>query len=332
MARTTINDVARKAGVSAMTVSRVINNKGEISQATRQRVQQAIDQLGYRPSKVARSLSTSRSYTIGLIVPDITNPFFPEIIQGAEDAAWQAGYTITLCGTGEDPEREAKALETLEDNRVDGVIVCSARLPKERLLQLIVRHQAAVLLNRSVPSAAAGMVSMDDAYGTMRVVHHLLGIGRERIGFLAGPATSQSGRKRNEGYHTALEATGHRVDEDLQESCPPNEHGGYQAFKLLHQRHRDLNGLICYNDLVAIGALQACAELGIGVPDDIAVVGCDDIRMASLVTPSLTTLAVDKYHLGRKTVTMLLERIGGKSSGPLILRPELIVRQSAPEG
>jgi LacI family transcriptional regulator len=330
-AKVTIADVAKSAGVSAMTVSRVLNNKGEISPATRERVQAAIDRLGYRPSAIARSLATQRSRTLGLMVPDITNPFFPEIVRGAEDAAWRSGYTMIFCNTVEDLEREAATLQRLEDNRVDGVILCSARLPDEALVPLIKRHSAVVLVNRDVPSELAGTVQIDDGYGTMRAVHHLMASGRRIVGLLAGPPYSHSGKKRLQGFLDAHETIGNVVAKSLIEPCSPDEAGGVQATKALIARHPNLDGLICYNDLVAIGALQACGELGTSVPDDIAIVGCDDIRLASLVTPALSTLRVDKYALGTQAVTLLLEQLEQhKSNQRVTLKPELVIRASAP--
>ena len=328
--RTTIADVARAAGVSTMTVSRVINAKGETRPATRARVEAAIQQLGYRPSKVARSLSTQRTFTLGLVVPDITNPFFPEIVRGAEDAAWRAGYSLVLCNTGEGAERERAVLHMLEESRADGVVVCSSRLGEAELLQFVAQHPAAVLVNRSAPQHLAGSVLVDDAHGTMRAVHHLLGGGRETIGFLAGPDASFSAKERSRGYRTALETIGREVDESLIHVCSPDEAGGYAATKALLNT-QPVDGLVCYNDLVAIGALQALDDLGLAVPERVAVVGCDDIRMASLTRPSLTTLGVSKYELGAQAVATLLSRVAGEPYGErVVLKPQLIVRQSAP--
>lgn len=330
MARVTISDVAKEAGVSTMTVSRVLNGKGELRANTRERVIHAIKKLNYRPSAVARSLATQRTRTIGLMVPDITNPFFPEIVRGAEDAAWHAGYTIVLSNTVEDLEREAANIERLEDNRVDGVILCSARLPDHHLLPLLKRHSSVVLVNRAAPSEVIGTVQVDDAYGAMRAVHHLLASGHTSIGLLVGPKHSCSAQKRWQGYTDMLEATG-LVDPGLIERCSPDEAGGITAAKGLLRRRPEVSALLCYNDLVAIGVLQACAELGLAVPDDLAIVGCDDIRLASLVRPALTTLRVDKRQLGERAVTMLIDLLEGRSQPQtVIIKPELIVRQSAP--
>lgn len=314
-----------------MTVSRVINHKGEISLATRERVQRAIEQLGYRPNVVARSLTTQQTLTLGLMVPDITNPFFSEVVRGAEDTAWQAGYTLILCNAVEDPKREAASLQHLEDGRVDGMILCSTRLSNEVLTRSIERHPATVLVNRRLGECAAGCVEVDDVHGAMRAVHHLLSLERHRVGLLAGPSYSHSRDKRVRGYITALETTGHEVDDGRILACAPNEEGGYQSLKTLLEQYPETDGIFCYNDLVAIGALQACAELGVKVPDDLAVVGCDDIRIASLVTPTLTTLRVSQYDIGKNAVTMLLSHLKAETgTREVMLKPELVVRQSAP--
>lgn len=331
MAKIKITDVAREAGVSTMTVSRVVNNKGEISEGTRERVEGAIARLGYRPNRLARALSLQQTQTLGMVVPDIANPFFSEIIRGAEDEAWQRGYALLVSSTVESLEREARTLRLLEERHVDGVIVCSARLPEAQLFELLKGQRAALLVNRSAPGSLAGTLQVDDTHGAMRATHHLLGRGRERVGMLAGPEASYSRRRRVEGYTAALETTGRVVRPEYLVSCQPDESGGFEAARTLLGEHPELDGLFCHNDLVAIGVLQACRELGVRVPDDLAVVGCDDIRLASLVTPALTTLGVDKQALGCRAVALLLERLGSPSEEMNVFqKPELVVRASAP--
>lgn len=329
--RVRIADVAREAGVSTQTVSRVLNEKGEVSQATRQKVLEVIKQLGYRPSGIARGLVTDRTLTIGLVVPDISNPFFSEIARSAEDLVWGKGYTVILCSTMENQEREAAILQVLEDKRVDGLILCSGRLPDDRLLPLLKRHRTSVSVNRRLPDAIAATVLTDDAYGTMQAVHHLLAKQRRTIGFLAGPPTSRSGWERSRGLAAALESAGHPMDPTLSVPCLPYVEGGYHAARTLLSAHPEIDGLICYNDLVAVGALQACAELGRRVPDDVSVVGCDDIPLARLVTPPLTTLRVSRHEIASRAVSMLFDRMQSHDEqGTIILKPELIVRASAP--
>ncbi len=331
--RVTISDVAREAGVSAQTVSRTLNGKGEISPGTRQLVLDVIDRLGYRPSSIARSLATNRTLTLGLVVPDIANPFFPEVARGIEDVAWEAGYGVILCNTLESLPREEAAIHSLDEKRVDGIIVCSARLPDEELFELLRPHRAVVTINRNIPEHIGGTVAIDDAFGSAEAVRHLLSCGRRVIGFLAGPATSYSGRRRGAGISQALAKAGLPAADAGHVPCTPDVAGGYgAAMKMLHDNPK-IDSLICYNDMVAVGALQACGETGRRVPQDVAVVGCDDTLLASLVRPSLTTLRVSKYNLGADAARMLLQRIEKQKTVHEILhKPELIIRDSAPAG
>ena len=329
--RVSIADVAREAGVSRQTVSRVLNGKGEISKATLHRVQEVIDRLDYRPSSIARGLVTRHTRTIGLIVPDIANPFFADIGRGADDAAHAAGYSLLLCNAVEDPVREAELLRILEQRAVDGVVMCSSRLPEEALADLAKRYDAVVLINRSL--AGCSTVCVDDARGAAIVVQHLLGSGRCRIGLLAGSQISHSSRERARGYADTMIAAGEDPEPTLTRRCDsPDIDGGYRAARSLLGARPEVNGMICYNDLVATGALRACAELGRRVPDSVAVAGADDILLASLVTPALTTLRVDRQAIGAAALSMLLVQLQGASGvcHTLVFQPELIVRASAP--
>lgn len=336
MARATIIDVARATGVSAQTVSRVVNNRPGMSEATRLRVQEAVERLGYRPDSIARGLVTRRTLTLGLVVPDIANPFFPEIVQGAEEVAWEAGYNLFLCDVREDLTREAAALRSLHDKRVDGVIVCSPRLQDEVLWPLLKTHPAAVVVNRRAPGEVASSVRVDYAAGVRQAVRHLHARGCRTLGFLAGPAHAYGGLERARGFAEALAAAGQERDPALSLPCPPYVEGGYEAARSLLQNHREVDGLFCYNDLVALGALRACAESGRRVPEDVSIIGCDDIPLAALVTPALSTLGMSKRELGAQAVRLLLGRIEGHpktgepETGETVLEPELIVRASAP--
>ena len=331
--RVTIADVAREAGVSQQTVSRAINNKAEISPQTRTHVLAVVERLGYRPSGLARGLVTQKTHTIGLVVPDIANPFFSEMARGAEDAAHLAGYSLLLGDTIEDPEREARVLATLEEKRVDGIVLCSSRLPEDELVALSRRHSNLVLVNRRLPDHQVGIVIVDDVAGARQAVQHLIRLGRRTIGFLAGPQGSHSAQLRTEGYRAGLTEAGLTFDPTLLVPCLPNRDGGFEAANKLLGDRPDVDALFCYNDLVAVGALQACAEMGRKVPDTVAVIGCDDILLAGLVTPPLTTLHSDQRTLGARAMRMVLDKIGGCADGcdEFVLRPGLVVRASAPE-
>jgi LacI family transcriptional regulator len=331
--RITMAQVARQAGVSLMTVSRVINNKEGVGEVTRSRVQAIIEQLGYRPSDIARGLVTKRTGTLGLVIPDVANPFYAEVVRGAEHLAYEEGYNVFLCNTEEDTQRELDVLQSLVEKRVDGVVVCSSRLGDDELEETVASHPAAVLINRRLDSDDVGSVLIDDSLGGKMATRHLLQTGHKAIGFLAGPSASYSGRWRAGGYRAALAAAGEPYNPDRMRHCSPMVEGGREAALELLAAQPDLTALFCYNDLVAIGALQACADLGRSVPDDIAIVGFDDIPLAALVTPPLTTCHVPRLALGSEAMRLLLGKIKGRDGETckeVLLRPKLVVRSSAP--
>jgi LacI family transcriptional regulator len=333
--RVTIEDVARAAGVSRQTVSRAINDRGEISPETRARVLRISEEMGYRPSSIARGLATRRTHTLGLIVPDVSNPFFSDIARGAEYVAYAQGYNVFLCNTDEDPQREKFALQSLEEKRVDGIVLCSSRLDEDDLRIVVGRHPAVVLVNRQLEltdeGPAVGTVMIDDVSGGRMVTRHLLDSGHRAIGCLVGPPASRSGCWRAEGHRVALAVADLPHDPGWTRSCPADVHGGYQATQDLLATYPELTALFCHNDLVAVGALQACADLDRRVPDDVAVTGFDDIPLAALVVPPLTTCRVPRYELGVRAMRLLLAQIDDSSERTdVVLQPELIVRGSAP--
>jgi LacI family transcriptional regulator len=325
-------DVAREAGVSLMTVSRVINHKDDVSSTTRQHVLKVIERLGYRPSGIARGLVTQRTGTLGLVVIDVANPFFADVARGAEEQAYAGGYNVFLCNTDEDPQRELAVLQSLEEKRVDGVVLCSSRLDGDELHAALAHHPAVVLVNRRLENDGVSTVLVDDVAGGQAATQHLLRTGHLAIGFLAGPPASRSGRERTKGYRAALASAGLPCDPVWVRHCSPVVHSGCEAARQLLTTHPELTALFCYNDLVAVGALQACAHLGRKVPDDLAIVGFDDIPLAALVTPSLTTCRVPRYELGAQAMRLLLDQIAGCLNGceEVLLRPELVIRASAP--
>lgn len=324
-------DVARQAGVSMMTVSRVVNGKEGTSDATRQHVQEIIDQLGYRPSGIARSLATKSTGTIGLVVPDNANPFFSEVARGVEQVAYEEGYSVFLCNTDEDPQRERNILDSLEENRVDGIVLCSSRLDDEALAVALARFPA-VLVNRQVNTPDICTVLVDDVAGARLATRHLLDAGHRQIGMLAGPETSFSSHQRIHGFFSTLESAGLPADSSQIVHCPPTVEGGLEIAVSLLSAQPDLNALFCYNDLVAVGALQACAQFGRRVPDDIVIVGYDDIPLAALVTPALTTCHIPRHQLGKEAMRLLLDHIQNHAEvcDRIVVQPTLVIRDSAP--
>lgn len=330
--RVSMADVAREAGVSQMTVSRVVRAKEDVSPQTRQHVLEVIQQLGYRPSSIARGLATKRTESLGLVMPDIANPFFPDVALGAQRAAYEHGYSIFLCNTEENPRREASILDSLDEKRVDGLLLISSRLDAHELRAMINRYPVVVLVNRKLDGAAAGAVLVDNRAGGQKATTHLIDAGHQAVGFLAGPPYARGGTERAKGYLDALAIAGMPYRPEWTLPCSPVIDGGRKGAHALLSAHPDLTALFCYNDLVAVGALQACAEVGRRVPDDLAIVGFDDILLAGLVTPPLTTCHVDRYELGSRAMRLLLNHIDHEDEPyrEIVLQPQLIVRGSAP--
>lgn len=327
--RITLADVAARAGVSLMTVSRVVNDRPGVGEGTRERVREAIESLGYRPNIVARGLKAASSKTIGLMVPDVTNPYFPEIVRGAEDGAGEHGYTLLLTNVIEDTRRETRALQTFEDHLVDGVIACSPRLDNNDLYPLLQRQRAAVLINRRSDPRYAGSVRIDHELGARLLLRHLHQVGCRRPAFLSGPGHSHAGRERMLG----LDREARELEIELPRSrvlaCPPTVEGGATAAREMLTREPHIDALLCFNDLVAAGALQALTELDITVPTELAVTGYDDIVFAKMFSPGLTTIRAPTYELGQQAAAMLFDRMRGRGHGiDIVLQPELIVRGS----
>jgi len=333
--RATMAEVARETGVSLQTVSRAINNKGEIAEETKRRVLVVAERLNFRPSAIARSLATKRTKAVGLIVPDIANPFFSQIARGVEDIAYSSGYSVFVCNTDEDHRRELSALDSLLERQADGLILCSSRLPETDLARSVKAFGSAVLVNRALEENQKGIgtILVDDASGTQQAVGLLIIHGRRTvIAFLAGPEQSWSGRNRMQGFKEGLTQNGLRVDPALIKHCEPETDQAREATLQLLQLRPDIDAFVAYNDLVAVGVLQACKDLGRRVPEDVAIVGCDDIPLASLVTPPLTTLRIPTREMGVTAMRALIVTMRGEQqeTSPIVLAPELILRGSAP--
>lgn len=310
--RPTLADVAREAGVSAMTVSRVINHTGRISAGTRAHVQEVIARLGYRPSRAARTLVTHRTALIGVVVPDITNPYFAEIVQGIETVAVETDHNVLLANTNESPARERAVLHQLDETTVDGIIVCSSRLPDEDLIPLLELHPAVVVVNRRVPPHLASCVRSQFSLGyrAHQAALILLKAGHTRIGYvhLQRSAAIHS----IEDFRQRLAALGVSIAPEWCTTCLPTWQAGYQAGQELLARAPELTAVIGGNDLVALGVMRAAIEAGRQIPRDLAIIGGDDILIASQVTPPLTTFHVPKYDIGVMAARLLFERMAGR--------------------
>ncbi|WP_167758850.1 LacI family DNA-binding transcriptional regulator [Thermaerobacter sp. FW80] len=327
----TIRDVAQRAGVSQSTVSRVINERGYVSDQTRRRVLEAARALNFRPNFLARSLVQKSTRTLGLVIPDITNPFFPAIVRGVEDAAARAGYTVLLTHTDDDPHREAEAVVQLRERWVDGMIIAPQAYQTSHLHDLVHSGVPTVFIDRVPPRLNVDAVSSDNEHGAWLAVRHLVELGHRCIAHVAGPKTSPTAQARLRGYQRALAEAGISFKRDLVfEGGFRFEGGVYAAKQLLNRRPRP-TAVFAANDLMALGVLHATTEAGVEVPHELAVVGFDDILPAVLVSPPLTTVAQNSYDLGARAVELLLDRISGRWQGPgrhVIVSPRLVVRGS----
>ncbi|MDI9547696.1 MAG: LacI family DNA-binding transcriptional regulator [Chloroflexota bacterium] len=305
----TMRDVAEKANVSIKTVSRVVNNQGEISETTRQRVLDAIRQLGYRPNIVARGLASGRTASVALIIPQITDPFFPELVLGVESVAHRQGYSVFLCNTNEDPQQELDYIDILSGKQVDGIILCGSRLDAEQLSAVATRHHVAILTSRR--PAHAAVVSIPGRTGLRRMTSHLAELGHRKIGYVG--LYWPGDQERLQGYYDGLAAHGIGANDRYVRMLPTItvDLARHMTRDLLHAAP-EITAIACYNDLAALGVMQAAASLGRKAPEDLAVVGFDDIPLASLVSPQLTTMHVPKYMLGQMVMDLLLKVIAAK--------------------
>jgi LacI family transcriptional regulator len=326
-----LRDVAEKARVSIKTVSRVVNRQGEISDATRQRVLAAIAELGYRPSKVARALVTQHTDTVGLVLGDISNPFFPEVARGVLDVAEAQGYNVFLCNSDGDLQRETRILESLLDHGVDGVIIFPTFELEPQLRRLAGPDRPVVAVNRFYELPGVSSVMIRSHQGAQLAVEHLIARGHTAIATLSGQSHERARLQRVQGYRDALTAHGLPVREEWIVGGVPMQSRGRQSALALLSHYPEITAIFAYNDLLALGAIEACRALGRRVPEDCAIVGFDDIPLADMVAPALTTIRVNQYDLGRQAMKRLLEMLAqpNQTFAPYWADVELIVRASA---
>jgi DNA-binding LacI/PurR family transcriptional regulator len=333
---TKLHDVAEMAGVSASTVSRAIHEPQMVNARTRARVQDAIRALGYRPSRVARRLRVERgsSNLIGLVIPDIQNPFFADLARGVEDVAQQHGYAVFLGNSDEDIEKERRYLDVMLAEAVDGVILppCSER--DAAALELARSGTPLVCVDRRLARAAVDMVLIDNVRGAYAATEHLIGLGQRRIGFIVGPRRFSTSNDRLQGYRQALADHGIEVDPTLVREGDSRQGSGRQrAHELLALANRP-TALLVGNSMMTLGAMEAIREAGLRIPDDVALVGYDDVPWSLAVTPPLTLVRQPAYELGQRGMELLLQRLRDPERSKTImqLQPELVIRESCGAG
>jgi len=326
----TIKDVALQAQVSVTTVSHVVNGTRFVSEAARQRVQQAIEELRYVPSALARSLKSNRTHTVGMMIPNSSNPYFAEIIRGIEDTCYEAGFNVILCNSDDDPLKQSTYVRLLSEKQVDGLIVMSSGADGELLDTLRDANMPQVVVDREIDDLEADLVEVNHEAGGVIATQHLLSLGHRRIACIAGPQTLSSARQRVLGYHRALREAGLSVDDRLLRSADFTSAGGHAAMASLLDAGAQPTAVFVSNDLMAIGAICAAASHGLRIPQDLSVIGFDDIALSAYSNPPLTTVAQPKHRTGELAAQLLMQRIAdrGRALQREILQPSLTVRQS----
>ncbi|MGI8680045.1 MAG: LacI family DNA-binding transcriptional regulator [Jatrophihabitans sp.] len=328
---TNIRGVASAAGVSPATVSRVLNGSTEVNQVMRERVLAAVRELGYRPNGAARSLRTRATMVLGIIISDITNPFFTAMVRGVEDTAQAAGYSVILANTDEDLTKEARYLEVAVAEQMAGVVLSPASSSKTRLDLLAEQGIPVVTIDRKIRGAACDSVTINNRAVARQATAHLIEQGCRRVGFIAGPPVTTTARERLAGYTKALQSAGVDVDERLIASSNYRTEGGYDATRALLSLPRHPDGLLVSNNLMTVGALDAISEAGLVLPRDLAFVGFDEVTWALGKRARVTAVQQPTYLIGQSAAELLLDRIRGDKSAPrhVVHQGELIVRTSS---
>jgi LacI family transcriptional regulator len=327
--RPQIKDVAKLAGVSPACVSLALNEKPYVSKKAKQRIYKAVREIGYRPNIVARSLRKKKTGIIGLVLSDIANPFFPEIARGVEERAREYGFNVILCNTDADPFQEKNSIEILLSRQIDGLIITSAR-STANLNEYLREDCPTVLVNRDPFPGRFDFVGIDNISSARTAVNHLIKLGHKRIAFIEGEPESPASFGRYKGYKEALQEAGFSLQENYVKIGYLKYEGGYRAMISFLKEFLLPTAVFCANDMMALGAIDACVDKGIKVPQDIAVVGFDDIWVASLKSVQLTSMRQPRYQMGVKAVDLMIERVESERSEikRVILPTKLVIRQT----
>lgn len=339
---TTLNDVAKTAGVTSMTVSRVVNQNGYVSEETREKVMRAVGELNYRPNGLARGLKRQRTDTIGLVLGDIANPFAAELARAIRDISSQRGYNLFICISEHSAKEDVAAFDSLADHQVDGIIVAtrSNKIGDEHLHEMIKRGVSVVCIGRDFYDENADSVTADALNGGFQATQHLIDLGHKKIAFIGATIASGKNLKRFQGYLKALKDNGLPVEErhitgkpETDDDTPgySTEKLGYEAMKRLLVLPNRPTAVFARNDFTAIGAINAIKEAGLNIPNDISIVGFDDIPMAIHTSPALTTVRQPTRSQGSIAANYLLKRIEGNQTiirEERVLECELIIRSS----
>jgi DNA-binding LacI/PurR family transcriptional regulator len=330
MSSPTAKEVAKQAGVSIATVSRVVNKQDSVSPEVRTRVLLAIEALGYQPSRTAQRLRAKRGYVIGAVISDIQNPFFTAVVRGIEDVAYRHGYSLILCNTDEDSDKERLYLDVMRAEAVAGVILATTVEDNPSVSHFIEDGIPVIAIDRRLNDPRVDSVLVDSVQGTLEAMSHLIRLGHRRIGFISGPLTITTMRERRDGYILAHQQHGLPVSPELMRYSSARQTGGYAAALELLEQQPPITALLAMNNLIATGAFQAIRERGLRIPEDMSIVSFSDMPWAPLLQPPLTVVAQPDYDLGQKAAELLVERLAHRDRpvAHVQLGLRLIVRTS----
>jgi len=332
---TTIKDIAKRTGVSHSTVSRALRGDPLISDETAQRIQQAAVDMAYLPSAAARSLKTNRSQVLGVIVTSIDDPFFSEIVFGIEETAQQAGYSLFIAAPQHDPSREEKIVQAMMEHRTDGIIICSSSFSSDQGRQLLENGFPIVVVNHQGVENFHYSIFHDDVDGSRQITRHLIDLGHRKIAYLGNALSGRTNLDRLNGYLIEMQDAGMSVPAEYVHNVSGNtpEFGIEGVQQLINLPHPP-SAIVCYNDMLAIGALKGCHSAGIKVPEEISITGFDNITFSAYTNPPLTTFDQPKQSIGSEAARLLLDLLssenGATSFEPkeIILKGKLLVRNS----
>lgn len=329
----TMKEVAKEAGVSLGTVSNVLNNVPTVTEVNRIKVSNAIKKLKYRPNAAARILKTNVSKSLGLVIPDITNPFYPELARGVEDAAKEYGYSVFLCNNDRNSGKEKEYIDALLEKSVDGMILVKPNLKADELKEIQQICSVVLVDADDTTGFQCDLINVDDYNGAISALDLLYRYGHTRIAFISGQLESRSSVCRQEAYFKYMKEHNIKIDKSLIIKGEYDWKSGYDCAMKLISKSNPPTAIFAANDLMAIGAMKAVKELKLNVPEDVSVIGYDDIDMASLCTPQLTTVRQPKYEAGTASVKTLLEKLKSSASEKkkntvTVLKTEIVIRES----
>jgi DNA-binding LacI/PurR family transcriptional regulator len=332
---TTIKDIAKRTGVSHSTVSRALHNNSLISPETAERIQKVAREMGYQPSAAARSLKTNRTQVLGVIVSSIADPFFGEILNGIEVRAQELGYSLFIAASQHDPQKEREIVQTMMEQRTDGVIICSSSFNADQADQLLTHGFPVVVVNNQAGERFDYSIYHDDISGSKQITEYLISLGHQRIAYLGNQQSGQTTLDRLSGYKQALKEAGININESLIHHVMGGDPAlGAESTAYFLRMTNKPTAIVCFNDTLAIGVLKGCQEMGVVIPGDLSVTGFDNITFSAYTSPALTTFDQPKHSMGEEAAQLLLDLLKSNDQDAAdlpkvkVLRGKLLVRHS----